>query len=212
MDAYDYLGNPELKVESSKQIEIKYTYTQKQWKAFVQVYHHLQNNYIYPYLLKDYYAMTIGAKGVKTYKNIEEASSTGFEYGLQWRMGEHWQFNQTGRYIYAKTSWGEPLPLVSPLTFYNSLRYKRETWQAQVDYEYHAPQNRINTDFNERSSPAYQLMHLRLAKLFYSGKHTFQLTAACENVLNADYHDHLDIGYVPRMGRNFQLGLNYSLF
>ena len=210
MDGYDYIGNPNLEIESSKQVELKYTYTQKQWTAFLQVYYHLQNNYIYPYLLKDYYAMTIGAKGVKTYKSIDVANSTGIEYGLQWRFWEHWQFNQTGRYIYSRTNWGEPLPWVSPLTFYNSLRYKKASWQAQIDYEYHAAQNQINRDFNERSTPAYQLLHLRAAKLFYAGKHAFQATIACENIFNAVYHDHLDVGYVPRMGRNFQIGLNYT--
>ncbi len=212
-DRFDYLGKPDLAIEKNIQTEIKLQYQTQKVEGYLQMFYHQIRDYIYPYVLKNYSAMTIGALGVKTYQNIPDAFSTGLEYGLQWRFAHRFQLNHQLRYLYTQTHDGKPLPLVSPLRYFQSLRYKIGAWQFQWDIDYNAKQGRTNRDFSERLyTPAYTLLHIRMAHFVNIKRHKIQWSLACENVFNKNYFDHLDIGYVPRMGRNFQVGLNYILF
>ncbi|MCG9880520.1 MAG: TonB-dependent receptor, partial [Bacteroidia bacterium] len=113
------------------------------------------------------------------------------------------------RYIYAETLGGKPLPLVSPLKYQHALRGKWNEFQVQVEHSYSAVQNRINPDFMERKTPAFNLFHIRSNYSIILNKHTIQLAAAIENIFDTNYFEHTDILYLPRMGRNFNFSLGY---
>jgi len=209
MDGFDYLGNPDLAKEKSWQLE--YTLRQEKGRLAwsVQPFYHLTQDYIYTQVLADYAAMTIGARGVKSYKNIDYAFQTGAEASLQWRLADGIQYRGNLRYIYAETLSGTPLPLVSPLKYQQVLRAKWSEFQLQLEHVLSAAQNRINTDFNERKTPAFHLVHIRSNYSLVLNKHTIQIAAAIENVFNTYYFEHTDILYLPRMGRNFNFSIGY---
>lgn len=209
MDAFDYLGNPDLAKEKSWQIEYQLRQEKRKYSWSVQPFYHLTQDYIYTRLLPDYSAMTIGARGVKTYENIDFAFQTGAEASVQMRLTDVIQYRGNLRYIYAETLGGKPLPLVNPLKYQHALRGKWNELQVQIEHSYSAVQNRINLDFMERKTPAFHLFHIRSNYSLVLNKHTIQLAVSVENLLNKNYFEHTDILYVPRMGRNFTFSLGY---
>jgi iron complex outermembrane receptor protein len=211
MDGYDYLGNPNLGLEKSLQLEYVIRQEGKKIQWSLQPFYHHSPNYIYTHIVEGYQAMTIGAKGVKTYYNISYAIQTGAEATLNWRIRDGLQYRSNLKYIYARTFDDKPLPLIAPLKLQQALRYNWEKTQLQLEYNFSAAQNRINLDFGERKSPAFHLINLRIAQSIAHKRNTFQLAFAVENLFNLRYHDHLDIGYVPRMGRNFSFTFGYIL-
>jgi outer membrane receptor protein involved in Fe transport len=80
-----------------------------------------------------------------------------------------------------------------------------------LEYNFSAAQNRISTDFGERKTAAFHLINLRIAQSIAHERNTFQVAFAIENIFNITYHEHLDIGYIPRLGRNFSFTFAYIL-
>ena len=213
MDNYDYLGNPDINTEKSVQVEYILKQDLKAFQWSVQPFYHHTLDYIYTYIKdpNDYYPMTIGAKGVKTYKNISYANSMGAEASFSFKINSNWIYKSNLKYIYTETSDGKALPWVAPFKIQQALRSTIGGIQYQLEHTFATAQNRINTDFGERKSPAFQLWNLRASKSFTKKKQTFQFAIAIENILNTSYHEHLDIGYIPRMGRNFNFTFGYIL-
>ncbi|MCF8427976.1 MAG: TonB-dependent receptor [Bacteroidia bacterium] len=211
MDGYDYIGNPDLKTEKSWQVEwiVKQDYKKLNW-SFHPFFHH-NKDYIYTYVLADYYPMTIGARGAKSYQNISYANTMGAETTLGYRFTNWIQYRANFKYLYAQTNAGTPLPLVAPFKYQGALRISVWQTQFQLEQNYSAAQNRINTDFGERKTGSFNLVNIRASKSFTKNKNTFQLALSVENLFNINYHEHLDIGYIPRMGRNFGITLGYIL-
>ncbi|MDZ4666721.1 MAG: hypothetical protein SGJ00_02445 [bacterium] len=209
MDGYDYLGNPNIRKEQSLQFEWVLRKEGKKIQWSVQPFYHHTPNYIYTHIIEGYQAMTIGAKGVKSYQNIAYARQLGAEATFNWRINEGIQYRSNFKYLYANTNNNMPLPLIAPIKIQQALRYNWQKSQVQVEYNFSAAQNRINTDFGERKSPAFNLINLRLAQSFMHKRNTVQLAFAIENIFNISYHEHLDVGYIPRMGRNFNIMLGY---
>jgi iron complex outermembrane receptor protein len=211
MDGYDYLGNPNLGLEKSLQMEYVLRQENKKLQWSMQAFYHHAPQYIYTYVIEGYQAMTIGAKGVKSYQNIDYAIQTGAEGMLNWRIGDGLQYRSNLKYIYARTYDNKPLPLIAPFKLQQALRYNWEKTQVQLEYNFSAAQNRISTDFGERKTEAFHLINLRIAQSIAHKRNTFQVAFAIENLFNITYHEHLDIGYIPRMGRNFNILLGYLL-
>ena len=209
MDNHDYLGNMQLKTERSYQVEllVQHEYKQVQWS--LQTFYHQTQNLIYAYQLAGYSAMTIGATGVKGYRNIQEANSFGAEASLSYKINSFLMYKGNAKYVQAQNNFGMPLAWVQPLKIQSALRFKSKLYIAQFEHNYSAAQNRINTDFGERKTPAFHLWHVRVSSHYVRGKHTLTYGLAIENLSNKNYFEHLDVGYLPRMGRNFMLNLGY---
>lgn len=212
LDGYDYIGSPELKPETSLQGELQLRGTHQKVEWFAQYYYHHMEGYIYPYLLKNYSAMTIGARGVKSYSNIGHAIVQGIESGLQWKIHQQWLYIAAAKFAYAETNQGEPLPQIMPLKTQQALRYKHRIVQVQLEHDMALAQNRINHPSGENSTPSYQLMNLRLSKNIPIKKCILQLGLGCENMWNTLYREHLDWGGIPRPGRNWVLNITFMMY
>ncbi len=208
-DQYDYIGNLSLKPERSYQAELLLKRDFKKVQLSLNVfYHHLQD-YIYAYRLEGYSQMTIGALGLKTYKNIGNAISKGYEGSLKIQLRENISYIGTVKYVMAQTEDGKPLPLVPPFKLQEALRYKLGLYQLQFEHDYAAKQYRINPDYGDRVTSSFHTFNFRISKNTRLKSTVLQLSLACENIFDASYHEHLDIGSVPRFGRNFMANLNF---
>lgn len=211
LDGYDYIGNPDLKPESAWQGELR----MKLGTAFIQpyvnfFYHHI-SNYIYPFLRTGYSAMTIGARGVKGYENIAYATLQGFETGISCKPAKRLLYLASGRYTYATTDNNIPLMQVPPLKIQHALRYDHPWAQLQIEHDWAAAQNRINTASGELRTPQWHLFNVRIAKNITLKRSVLQLSAACENIFNNWYREHLDWGGIPRPGRNVVMSVAYAI-
>ena len=70
-------------------------------------------------------------------------------------------------------------------------------------------QNRINVDYGDKVTPEFHVFNLRVSKNFRIKSTVMQLSIACENIFDENYREHLDIGQIPRFGRNYLLNLNF---
>lgn len=208
-DQYDYVGNLDLKPEKSLQSEFLVRFTSKKLECSATLFYHHTNDYIYSYRMAGYGPMTIGALGLKTYTNISYATSQGTEMMIKYYLSEKLTYISTAKYVYAQTDKGSPLPLVPPFKLQQALRYNVKLVQMQLEYDYAAAQKRINPDYGDKATPDFHLLNFRISRNIKIKPGIIQVSAACENIFNANYREHLDIGQVPRFGRNFTFNLSF---
>ena len=207
-DQYDYIGNLNLKPEQSYQSELIFKQQFKRIDYSVNLFYHHTNNYIYSYRLPGLSQMTIGALGLKTYENIEYATIAGFESIAKVLMSDKLSYIGSVKYVYGQTNTKLPLPLTPPLKLQHALRYDFKLFQFQAEHDYAMKQNRINLDYGDRVTPSFHIFNVRASKNFQIKSSVLQLAVACENLSNANYWEHLDIGSIPRFGRNFIINLS----
>jgi iron complex outermembrane receptor protein len=207
-DQYDYIGNIHLKPEQSIQSELALKYDFNSISLSCNLFYHYISNYIYSYKLDGLSQMTIGAYGLKTYKNIDFATTKGFEFQLNANLFQNFTYLNSVKYVYAETNTKLPLPLVPPLKTQQALRYKIKLWSFQIEHDFAFNQNRINIDYGDIITPSFNIVNLRVSKNITCKSIILQLSTACENIFDLQYREHLDIGRIPRMGRNFSLNVN----
>lgn len=208
-DQYDYIGNPDLDPEQSAQVELRLDQKGTNLGFWLNVFYHHNKNYIYAYRLDGFSQMTIGAMGLKTYSNIPYAISQGFEAGSNWNILQGLEYLANAKFVYAQSYDGKALPLVPPFKLQHALRYRYGLYQFQLEQDYAAAQNRVNSDFGDKVTPAFTIFNIRASINVAVCEKILQINLACENLFNRLYHEHLDIGQVPRFGRNIQVALNF---
>lgn len=208
-DMYDYVGNMNLNPERSLQSEFTLRYSFKKIECSANVFYHQTYDYIYAYRMSNAGAMTPGALGLKTYTNISYATSRGTELMVKYTINDRFSYIGTAKYVYAITNTGNPLPLVPPLKLQQALRCTIKLTQMQLEYDYAAAQKRINPDYGDKATPDFHLFNFRVSRNFRVKPGVIQVSAACENIFDVRYREHLDIGQVPRFGRGFSFNLSF---
>lgn len=208
-DQFDYIGNINLKPEQSYQAELQFKQRLKKIECSVNFFYHYIQNYIYSYQLVGFSQMTIGAYGLKTYKNIDYATTRGFEANIKAQLTNKFTYIASGKYICAQTNNGTPLPLTPPFKLQQALRYNYKLFQFQLEHDYATTQNRINSDYGDKVTPYFNLYNFRASRNLRIKSTLLQITIACENILDKKYREHLDIGGVPRFGRNVLLNVSF---
>lgn len=155
--------------------------------------------------------MTIGARGVKAYRNISYADLYGAEAVYKYRLSRTLHYQGNMRYTLANLSTGLPMQQVPPLKLLNTFRYQTDSLQLQLEHQFAAAQHRINTDFGERSTKAWQTVSLRAAYTQTWKKYYVQWNVAIENIFNTYYREHLDWGNLYQPGRNCIVGINFIM-
>lgn len=207
-DQFDYLGNIHLKPEQSLQTEFLFEQKFKKIQYNINLFYHHINQYIYAYQLVGFSQMTIGAKGLKAYENIKYAINQGFEMSMKAELLKNLIYMAGVKYIYSYTHLGNPLPLVPPLKLQHALRYNKGLFMFQFEHDFAAAQNRINKDYGDVATTQYNLFNLRASKNIAIKSTILQVSIACENIFDINYREHLDIGQIPRFGRNFLINVN----
>lgn len=210
-DGYDYIGNPYLKTEQSLQADLAVLYSWKRSRVQLSGYYSSVKNFIAGDINSSMSSMTIGAKGVKTYYNINAATVAGAEASGFFKPVNSIDIVTTFRYTIARDKQNDPLPFVSPLKNITSIRYQPNRFSAQLETESALRQKQVSSKYGEDVTAGYVLLHSRFG---YSGtvfKNNFELQAGVENILDRKYHEHLDWGNISRPGRNFYLQLKLAI-
>lgn len=207
-DGYDYVGNPEIEKERAYQLTGAFKYQPVEKLEFnVSGYYYWFNDYIIGYVDETLDAMTIGAKGVKVYENVDGVTFTGFDAQILYSPAEFFQVFYTVKATYAKDDEGTPLPLIPPLKNNLTLVGQLNGFKLQAEGEWSSAQNQISENTGEIATPAYQLIHLRASKDWTWDMINLGLSLGVENLLDESYREHLDWGGVLRPGRNFYASL-----
>lgn len=209
-DGYDYIGNPELKLEKSVQIDLALLYNQKKSRIQINGYFSRVRNFIAGKINTAFSTMTIGAHGVKSYVNIPYALVAGAEASGFFKPHPGFDLVTTIRYTSAKDNNKQPLPYVAPLKNISTVRYQPKRFSVQMETESAFRQNQVSKQYGEDITAGYFLLHCRIGYSTTIFKNSIELQGGAENIFDAQYHDHLDWGNIARQGRNFYIQLKMT--
>lgn len=211
MDNHDYLGNPDLKPESSLNFSIGMKTKLERIEIHLQGFMYLFRNYIAGIKLPDYSVMTMGAGGVKQYGNLDKAYLTGGEATIKWKIVKDLSLESANSVTYGVDYEGNYLPFIPPFRSVNRLTYQLRGYQFQLTHIGSLAQNNVSTErYGELPSKAFNLLHFGVGKEFQLRETKLRGMIKLENIFDEVYYEHLDIMKVNRPGRNLSVQLTWS--
>jgi iron complex outermembrane receptor protein len=218
-DAYEYVGNPNLKPEVNYQTDLR---IEKKWEkinVFADVFVSFLRNYITARVDTTVPRKFMPCKMpryTKKFSNINKAFKTGFEAGFTWQFARHFVYDFSASYTYAQNqAWKEPLPEIPPFTAVTSLTFKTHKLNTRLNVRMVAAQNRISKSFNESTTPGFTVADWYFD---YQVAKWMKVHASVTNIFNKNYVEHLsrpyknmDISslyYEP--GVSFNIGVKFS--
>jgi iron complex outermembrane receptor protein len=219
MDAYEYVGNPNLKPEVNYQTDLR---LEKKWKTvsfFADAFVSFLQNYITARVdttIPRKFMPCKQPKFTKKFTNIDKAFKTGFEAGVTWHFAQHFIYDVSASYTYAQNkTWNEPLPEIPPFTAVTSLTYKTDKLDTRLNARLASAQNRVSDSFDESATPGFAVFDWYFN---YQVTRFMEVRASVTNIFNKNYVEHLSrpyknmdttsLYYEP--GVNFNVGLKFS--
>ncbi|MBG0781747.1 MAG: TonB-dependent receptor [Bacteroidales bacterium] len=219
MDAYEYIGNPDLKSEVNYQIDARVEKNIKGLTIFTDVFYSYVQDYITAAVdttIPRIYNACMDPKFTKQFRNADEVFLTGFEAGFDWKFAENWHYNLSASYTYGQNvSWDEPLAEITPLTFQTALGYQSDLFNAEIHGRIVDEQDRIAASFNESRTPGFVVFDFYAD---YTAFGSLEVMFSVRNIFNKNYVEHLSRAYKAmdiqslyfEPGRSFNIGLKYS--
>ena len=218
-DQYDYMGNPSLKNESAVELNgaAKLSVLNSQLSVEGNVF--LFSNYIIGQFENRLSAMTVGAEGVKVYGNISHATIANVSLTWDWQISEHLSWNKKVSYSSGRDADGDPLPLISPISWQSELQYQNQNFQAQASVKGNTRQNNYGEKYGETAAKAWTILNLSAQYQFLcpfgskQAKQSPQLTLrlGIENLFDKHYATYADWNHIPQKGRNIYMNLTFAL-
>lgn len=210
VDGYLYLGNPDLPVETSRQIEWQNNLTSLYGRISLNAYYYKFSHYIFGQVMTDE-ALSY-ANGWKKYVDGGGAYIAGLECSVIHRFSK--QLIAQGGITYERSKledYGDYLPQISPLEAHASITLKREAFWLQMDTRGAASQQNYSEISGENATPGFLVVNLKGELNLYPG---IKLNIGVNNLTNQLYHEHLDWGDVHRPGRSgfVSMTLNQEVF
>lgn len=218
-DAYEYVGNPNLKSEINYQTDLKFTQRFGIGSAFGNVFYSYLNDYITAKVdttLEKKFIPCQPPTHAKRYENIDKAFMVGFEAGFDIRFLKNFIYILNGSYTYAQNvSWDEPLSEIPPFRIMTSLGYRLEKLEALLSAHIVSAQNRVAESFNESTTPGYATFDVSVD---YKPLKFLEIFGSVTNIFDKNYADHLSRAYVNmdeeslyyEPGRSFNVGIKVS--
>ncbi|PRY55208.1 iron complex outermembrane receptor protein [Arcticibacter pallidicorallinus] len=204
LDAFDYLGNPDLSQESSLNLSFGSTYRNSSLEISTNVFGYFIQDYIAGTILDGYSTMTIGASGVKQYINVASARLYGGEVALKWEPMNRLVVSSLNTFTRGSDNEGSALPLIAPFKTINAVDYNFRKTFFRIEGVTNAAQKHVSTQkYGETMTPESTILNLHMGKQFSLSKQTkLKINLSVENLFDEDYFQHLDIMKISRPGRN----------
>uniref|UniRef100_UPI00404A1FC2 TonB-dependent receptor domain-containing protein n=1 Tax=Flavobacterium sp. TaxID=239 RepID=UPI00404A1FC2 len=226
-DAYEYVGNPNLKPEVNNQFELSFDgktnlngfFNSAQFGT--SVFYSIYENYILGVvdetLIRNYNSTTPPIHP-KVFRNIDNALKTGFEAYGNINFYDKFNFGTEISYTYTENKdFNESLPLTPPLVTRLKLGYENKKFWAKALYTLTAKQNKISTSFDEIATAGYEVMDLNIG---YKPIESLSIGMGLLNVFDQYYNNHLTFAFnnvagfgrvpITEPGRNLTLFVNYK--
>ncbi len=233
-DAYDYLGNPQLKPEKNHQADLSFALVFKEAGSisaggfFSLVTDYIIGKVIPPSVIKP---STQGSPGVKQFSNVDLVYLTGFEMAYQSPISKKWGVLASvaatygtqptaikyivsgGQVTGQETVKNDPLPEIPPLegTIQFSYKFFKSKLVPRISLRMVSEQNRVSESYGEQKTPGFIT---GAASLSYSPCKYASFIAGVENIMDTPYYEHLNrriVGSTDRLyepGRVFYFSVN----
>jgi iron complex outermembrane receptor protein len=211
-DGFDYIGNPNLKQETSVNVNLSYEYRSPLVTVKLKPFLYAFQNYIVGSILPDYSIMTIGANGVKRYTNISGATLSGVTLHVDIKPFGNFKLSSNTTYTQGKDAHNNWLPMIAPLRAVNTLSYVFKEYFFSSELIHNATQRKISSRiYGESRTPASTILNLNIGKTFrWQEQNQIRISASADNLFDVKYFQHMDVMKVPRQGRNFILRTSFS--
>ena len=198
VDGYLYLGNPDLPVETSRQIEWQNNLKTSHGSMSLNLYLYRFKHYIFGQVMsEDAFSY---ANGWKRYIDGGSAQIKGLEWSLLQRFSQRFIFQGGMSYEESRLDrFQDFLPLIPPLEVHGSLTYESKRFWLQLDTHGAAAQTNNSKVSGENSTPAFLIINLKGELDILPG---LKLNLGVNNLTNQLYHEHLDWGDIYRPGRS----------
>ena len=211
-DQYDYIGNPSLKNESAVELN-----GAVKWHPTARVNVALDGNVFFfsNYIIGQFETrlspMTVDAEGVKVYGNISHATIANVSLTLDWQISERFSWNKKVSYSSGRDADGDPLPLISPISWQSEWIYRHKRFLAQAMVKGNARQSSYGEKYGETAAAAWTIINLsaQYDVVFHDSR--FVVRAGVENLLDKQYATYADWNHIPQKGRNIYLNLTFEL-
>ena len=207
-DQYDYIGNPSLKNESAVELN-----GAVKWHPTEHVNVTLDGNVFFfsNYIIGQFETrlspMTVGAEGVKVYGNISHATIANVSLIAEWQLTEQLRWNGKLSYSSGRDAEGDPLPLISPVSWQSELQYDYHRLQVQAVVKGNTHQSNYGGKYGETAASEWAILNLSAQYSFSS----FVVRAGIENLFDKQYATYADWNHIPQKGRNIYLNLTFAL-
>jgi len=210
-DNYEYIGDPQLKNESSVEGNIAFALTKPKYSISLDGSYFYFSNYIIGKPNANLSTMTIGASGVKVYQNLNHATIFNANLNTKYIFLKyfHW-LNHLG-YSLGQDNNNNPLPLIAPFSYSTSLDYVNKKFSAGVDLQGATKQVNYSAEYREDLTPAYFIVNTSVGYDFTFGHVAPAVKIGIENLLDRKYSTYADWNNIPRKGRNVYINLKINL-
>ncbi|MDY0342571.1 MAG: TonB-dependent receptor [Lentimicrobium sp.] len=218
MDAYEYLGNPNLKSEVNYQFDLRAEKRIDRLTLFVDVFYAYINDYITASVdttIPRIYTPCQEPKFTKVFKNVDEALLSGFESGIDWQISTRLNYSLSVSYTYGENlSWEEPLSEITPLTVQTALVYKDKKFHTELHARFVDEQARVSNRFNESKTPGFGVFDFYADYTLWG---SLEIMVSVRNIFDKNYVEHLSRAYKAmdiqslyfEPGRSVNFGLKY---
>jgi iron complex outermembrane receptor protein len=212
-DQYDYIGNPHLKNESAVEINgsAKWSKSNGQCSMTVDANAFFFSNYIIGQFETRLSPMTVGAEGVKVYSNLSHAIIANASLTAEWQLSEGLQWNGKVSYSTGRDDDGDPLPLISPVSWQSELQYRYKHLQTQSTIKGNARQSSYGAKYGETAAEAWVTYDFSAAYQFSVLDSELTIRLGVENLFDKRYATYADWNHIPQKGRNIYVNLTFRL-
>lgn len=216
MDAYEYLGNPNLRSEVNYQTDLRAEKRVGDIMFFADVFYAYISDYISASVdstIPRMYMPCMNPKFTKKFTNIDKVFLTGFETGFDYNIMPELIYNLGVSYTYGQNiSWDEPLAEITPITLVSSIMWKSEKLTARINGRVVGKQDRVSASFDEGTTPGFAVFDFYAA---YNPFKMLELNLSVKNMADKNYVEHLSRAYKAmdveslyyEPGRSFNIGL-----
>lgn len=209
-DAYEMLGNPDLKPETNNQADVIYSFQNDRIFFQADGFYSYMQDYISGIVRKDIKPYNMMSPGVRQFQNMAGAMKTGIEGRFSWEILAKLKTEMGVAYTYAEDLHSKrPLPEIYPLAFRWKLEADFSPVLLGLNYHFSGKQNRVSDEFGELKTPDFSIFNLT-GKVQVSQNAYF--TAEVSNIFDRAYSEHLNHAYsTDKMQRIQERGRSYSL-
>lgn len=217
-DAYEILGNPQLKPEINNQTDVIFEVKTEKTFINVDVFASYLQNYITSVIRTDLKPRIVSSPGVRQFLNTGNAFKTGFE--INWKQYLIFGFqHQAGiAYTYGvNIETDKPLPEIAPFELRYSITGKHlaNKLNTEISLRHVLKQDRISAEFGEKETPSFTNMDGSISyKLFKS----VNIAAGVQNIFDVAYYEHLSRPlngnaneFIYNRGRNYFVSLTIDV-
>lgn len=213
-DAYEYLGNPNLKSEKNMQTDFVVSQKTKRYFIYADIFYSFIKDYISAKV-----DTTIPRKFTpcklpaytKQFVNVDEVFQYGIDAGFSIELIDNLTFGSNVNYTYAQNkTWNEAVAEISPLSLYSNFTYKYKNFKFTLSNRYVAAQERIAISFAETSSPSFDILDVNLV---YKPIKMLTIGFGIDNIANINYYEHTSRPYknLTEESMFFEKGRNFKL-